>query len=91
MDRPGSVQTDVELGNIAINRMDPDYVPMVVMDRVVGGGASARLFMNLREVHGYTYGAYSMLVARHYAGPWIARATCVPMPRRRHDGVHERD
>jgi zinc protease len=57
VDRPGSVQTDVEIGNIAINRMDSDYVPMVVMDRIVGGGASARLFMNLREIHGYTYGA----------------------------------
>jgi zinc protease len=75
VDRPGSVQTDVEIGNIAINRMDADYIPMVVMDRIVGGGASARLFMNLREVHGYTYGAYSMLVARRYAGPWVAQGS----------------
>jgi zinc protease len=75
VDRPGAVQTDVEIGNIAINRMDADYLPMVVMDRIVGGGASARLFMNLREVHGYTYGAYSMLVARRYAGPWIAQGS----------------
>jgi predicted Zn-dependent peptidase len=69
------VQTDVEIGNIAIDRMSGDYVPMVVMDRIVGGGASARLFMNLREVHGYTYGAYSQLVARRYAGPWIAQGS----------------
>jgi zinc protease len=75
VDRPGSVQTDVEIGNIAISRLDSDYVPMVVMDRIVGGGASARLFMNLREVHGYTYGAYSQLVARRYAGPWIAEGS----------------
>jgi zinc protease len=75
VDRPGSVQTDVEIGNIAINRMDADYLPMVVMDRIVGGGSAARLFMNLREVHGYTYGAYSMLVARRYAGPWIAEGS----------------
>ncbi len=75
VDRPGSVQADVEIGNIAINRMDGDYVPMVVMDRIVGGGASARLFMNLREIHGYTYGAYSQLVARRYAGPWIAQGS----------------
>ena len=69
------MQTDVEIGNIAISRLDPDYVPMVVMDRIVGGGAAARLFMNLREVHGYTYGAYSQLVARRYAGPWIAQGS----------------
>lgn len=75
VDRPGSVQTDVEIGNIAISRSDSDYIPMVVMDRIVGGGASARLFMNLREVHGYTYGAYSQLVARRYAGPWIAQGS----------------
>jgi zinc protease len=75
VDRPGSVQTDVAIGNIAISRVDSDYVPMVVMDRIVGGGAAARLFMNLREVHGYTYGAYSQLVARRYAGPWIAQGS----------------
>ncbi len=75
VDRPGSVQTDVSIGNITISRTDPDYVPMVVMDRVVGGGASARLFMNLREEHGYTYGAYSQLVARRYAGPWFANGS----------------
>jgi zinc protease len=73
VDRPGSVQTDVSIGNITISRTDADYVPMVVMDRIVGGGASARLFMNLREEHGYTYGAYSQLVARKFAGPWIAQ------------------
>ena len=48
---------------------------MVVMDRIVGGGAAARLFMNLREVHGYTYGAYSQLIARRYAGPWVAQGS----------------
>ena len=75
VDRPGSVQTDIFLGNIAVSRVDADYFPLVVMDRIVGGGASARLFLNLREEHGYTYGAYSMLVARRYAGPWIAEAS----------------
>ncbi len=75
VDRSGSVQTDVAMGNIAVDRLDPDYVAMVVMDRIVGGGASARLFMNLREVHGYTYGAYSHLIAREYAGPWTAQAS----------------
>ena len=75
VDRPGSVQTDIFLGNIAVTRVDPDYVPLEVMNRIVGGGASARLFLNLREEHGYTYGAYSMLVARKFAGPWIAEAS----------------
>ncbi|HEV2687962.1 MAG TPA: pitrilysin family protein, partial [Bryobacteraceae bacterium] len=73
VDRPGSVQADVFIGNIAVTRTDADYMPMVVMDKIVGGGASARLFLNLREEHGYTYGAYSQLIARKYAGPWIAQ------------------
>ncbi|MBV9768166.1 MAG: insulinase family protein, partial [Bryobacterales bacterium] len=75
VDRPGSVQTDVAIGNIAISRLDSDYIPMVVMDHIVGGSAAGRLFMNLREVHGYTYGAYSQLVARRYAGPWMAQGS----------------
>lgn len=70
--RPGSVQTTVALGNIAIDRRHPDYVPLVVMDRVVGGGAGARLFLNLREEKGYTYGVYSNLTALLYPGPWRA-------------------
>ncbi|MBI3667486.1 MAG: insulinase family protein, partial [Acidobacteria bacterium] len=72
VDRPNSVQTDVSLGNIAIDRRSPDYIAMVVMNRVVGDGPAARLFINLREEKGYTYGAYSFLVARKYPGPWRA-------------------
>ena len=72
VDRPGSVQTDVYIGNIAISRTDPDYIPLTVMDQIVGGGAASRLFLNLREEHGYTYGAYSRLSTHKWAGPWVA-------------------
>ena len=47
--RPNSVQTTVALGNIAIERRSPDYIPMVVMNHILGGGVSGRLFLNLRE------------------------------------------
>jgi predicted Zn-dependent peptidase len=70
--RPNSVQTTVSLGNIAIDRRSPDYLPMVVMNDVIGGGASARLFLNLREEKGYTYGVYSSFTALRYPGPWYA-------------------
>jgi len=70
--RPNSVQTTVSLGNIAIARRNPDYIPMVVMNDVIGGGASARLFLNLREEKGYTYGVYSDFTALRYPGPWRA-------------------
>jgi zinc protease len=72
VDRPGSVQTTVALGNIAIDRRSPDYLPMVVMNHVIGGGASGRLFLNLREEKGYTYGVYSNFTALRYPGPWQA-------------------
>ncbi|HET9916494.1 MAG TPA: pitrilysin family protein [Candidatus Binatia bacterium] len=70
--RPNSVQTTLSLGNIAIDRRSPDYLPMVVMNDVIGGGASARLFLNLREEKGYTYGVYSDFTALRYPGPWRA-------------------
>ncbi len=72
VDRPNSVQTTIALGNIAIDRRSPDYVPMVVMNHLLGGGAAARLFLNLREEKGYTYGVYSDFSALRYAGPWRA-------------------
>ena len=70
--RPNSVQTTVSLGNIAIDRRSPDYLPLVLMNDVIGGGASARLFLNLREEKGYTYGVYSDFTALRYPGPWRA-------------------
>jgi zinc protease len=72
VDRPNSVQTTIALGNIAIDRRSPDYVPLVVMNHILGGGAAARLFLNLREEKGYTYGVYSDLSALRYPGPWRA-------------------
>jgi zinc protease len=70
--RPNSVQTTLALGNIAIDRRSTDYLPMVVMNDVIGGGASSRLFLNLREEKGYTYGVYSDFSALRYPGPWRA-------------------
>ncbi len=72
IDRPNSVQTTVALGNIAIDRRSPDYFAMVVMNRILGGGPAARLFLNLREEKGYTYGVYSNFTAVQYPGPWRA-------------------
>jgi zinc protease len=72
VDRPGSVQTNIVAGNLAIKRNDPDYFALTVMDHIVGGGPSARLFLNLREAHGYTYGAYSGLNTDVYRGYWNA-------------------
>jgi zinc protease len=71
--RPNSVQTSFIVGTPAIRRTDPDWDVVSVMNRVIGGGPTARLFLNLREEKGYTYGAYSNLVAGRYRGDWRAQ------------------
>ena len=68
VDRPGSVQTNLLVGDLTIERTDPDYCALEVMNRILGGGPSGRLFMNLREDKGYTYGAYSNVSAYKYRG-----------------------
>jgi zinc protease len=70
--RANSVQTSFIVGTPAIKRTDPDYDVVSVMNRVIGGGPTARLFLNLREAKGYTYGAYSNVSAGRYTGDWRA-------------------
>jgi len=74
VDRPASVQTYILGGNRAVRRTDPDYYALVVMNQILGGSAQSRLFLDLREEHGYTYGAYSGLNAEIYPGEWFAQA-----------------
>ena len=72
VDRPGSAQSNIVLGNIAIERTNPDYFPVLVMNQILGAGASSRIFMNLREEKGYTYGAYSRFDTKRLAGEFEA-------------------
>ncbi len=59
IDRPASVQSQIMLANLAIKRNDPSYIPLMVVNQVLGGSAASRLFMDLREKRSLTYGAYS--------------------------------
>ena len=74
VDRPGSAQSNIVIANSGITRTNPDYFPLLLMHTVLGATASSRLFMNLREEKGYTYGAYSNLDARRSAGSFRATA-----------------
>ncbi len=74
VDRPGSAQSNIVIANAGITRTSPDYFPVLLMHTVLGANASSRLFMNLREEKGYTYGAYSNLDARRTAGTFRASA-----------------
>ena len=66
VDRPNSVQTAFYLGNRAFDRCSPDYLPAQVMNRVLGGGPASRLFRNIREAKGYTYGISSGFTSSQY-------------------------
>jgi zinc protease len=74
IDRRGSAQSNIVIANRGIIRTSPDYFALLLMHTVLGANASSRLFMNLREEKGYTYGAYSNLDARRTAGTFRATA-----------------
>jgi predicted Zn-dependent peptidase len=75
VDRPGSVQSNIKLGNIGIKRTDPDYYAMVLANQILGGAANSRLFLNLREAKSFTYGAYSGVHAGKEPGSFGAEAS----------------
>jgi zinc protease len=74
VDRPGSEQSNIVIANHGIVRTHPDFFPLYVMHTILGANASSRLFMNLREEKGYTYGAYTTLDARMLSGTFRASA-----------------
>ena len=63
-------QSELRVGHPGIPRNTPDYFPTVVMNAVLGGLFSSRINLNLREAHGYTYGAFSGFDWRRRAGPF---------------------
>jgi zinc protease len=75
VDRPNSVQTFFDIGDRTIRRTDPDFYALAVMNQVEGGGAQARLFLDLREEHSLTYGAYSRSNTDIYPGDWFASSS----------------
>ncbi len=68
VDRPGSVQSSIVIGQPGFQATDPDYITMLALNHVLGGAVSSRLNTNLREKHGYTYGIFSGLDLRPGAG-----------------------
>src|SRR3954467_10148699 len=74
VDKPGAPQSQVRIGWVGVARSTPDYFPITVMNTVLGGSFTSRLNMNLREKHGYSYGASSQLDMRLSAGPFSSAA-----------------
>jgi len=72
VDKPGAPQTELRVVGIGAARSSPDFQAMRVMNTALGELFSSRINMNLREEHGYTYGASSQFVFRRSAGPFVA-------------------
>ncbi len=70
VDRPGSPQTQLRVATFGVPRSSPDYVPVRVMNTILGGMFASRINMNLREEHGYTYGANSQFPFWRSGGPF---------------------
>ncbi|MDQ3881120.1 MAG: insulinase family protein, partial [Chloroflexota bacterium] len=83
VDRPGSVQSELRIGHVGIDRYDPDFFPALVMGALLGGVFNSRLNRRLREELGYTYGARAAFDPRRAAGPFCTAAavqTAVTVP-----------
>jgi predicted Zn-dependent peptidase len=74
VDKPDAPQSQIRIGWIGVPRSSPDYFPIQVMNTILGGSFLSRLNLNLREQHGYTYGAFSAFDMRLLAGPFSAAA-----------------
>jgi predicted Zn-dependent peptidase len=74
IDKPGAAQSQIRIGSVGVARSTPDYFAIDVMNTILGGSFSSRLNQNLREEHGYTYGASSVFDMRLTPGPFFVGA-----------------
>ena len=74
VDMPGAEQSQVRIGWVGVARSTQDYFTLQVLNTILGGSFTSRLNQNLREEHGYSYGASSRFDMRLSAGPFFAGA-----------------
>ncbi|MBC7894557.1 MAG: insulinase family protein, partial [Cytophagaceae bacterium] len=74
VDKPDAAQSVIQIGWPGVDRRSPDYAALMVMNTMLGGSFTSRLNMNLRETHGYSYGARSGFTFRRVPGPFTASA-----------------
>ncbi|SHI62494.1 Predicted Zn-dependent peptidase [Mesonia phycicola] len=76
IDVPNAVQSELRVQNtVNLKMADEDYFPVLVANQILGGGFGSYLNMNLREEHGYTYGARSYTGADKYASRFSASSS----------------
>ena len=96
--RPHSVQSQLLVASRTLPQGDPDSIALKVANQVLGGGGNSRLFLNLREDKGYTYGAYSRLKSYRRDGLFLAGASvktevtleCIEETFKEMDQMHEK-
>lgn len=71
VNKPDAPQSELRVGHVGLPRRNPDFFPTLVMNAVLGGLFGSRINLNLREVHGYTYGASSFFDWRRGPGPFV--------------------
>jgi zinc protease len=71
VDKPEASQSELRVGHVGLPRKHPDFFPTLVMNAVLGGLFGSRINLNLREAHGYTYGASSFYDWRRGPGPFV--------------------
>ncbi|MGH9222118.1 MAG: M16 family metallopeptidase, partial [Vicinamibacterales bacterium] len=74
VDQPEAAQSQIRIGWIGVPRSTPVYAALQVLNTILGGSFTSRLNHNLREEHGYSYGASSIFDMRLSAGPFFATA-----------------
>src|SRR5262249_4597932 len=74
IDRPTAVQSEIRVGHLGVARSTEDYFALSVMNALLGGVFNSRINLNLREKHGYTYGARSLFAFRRQPGPFVVSA-----------------
>jgi len=76
VDMPNAVQSEIALVNtVNLKMTDKDYFATLLANQILGGGGEGRLFLNLREKHGWTYGAYSSIGAGKYVTKFRSSAS----------------
>jgi zinc protease len=71
VNKPDAPQSELRVGHVGLPRKHPDFFPTLVMNAVLGGLFGSRINLNLREEHGYTYGASSFYDWRRGPGPFV--------------------
>jgi zinc protease len=74
VEKPGAVQSTVIVGLPVIDPSNPDYIPLRVMDNILGGSFGSRITSNIREQKGYTYSPGSAINTHYRTSTWAENA-----------------